>query len=220
MRKKLSFLPLLSAKLWLNCHLYVGLACILLFLIHSRFTLPRGSFEWILAVLFWLVVGSGCYGWLLCNVFPRRMRSHGGEVLYEKIPEARAHLQQQAEELAKQSILLGKERLIADLYRTTLHPFFAKRSIGWKDLCLESQGRVNRLLNSLQEVYRYTTSEEQEILQQFQQLVLSKQALEKQQFYQRSLRYWLFLHIPFTYSLLVCTLLHILLVLAFAGGVQ
>jgi hypothetical protein len=44
--------------------------------------------------------------------------------------------------------------------------------------------------------------------------------LDYHQSLQFTLKIWLFVHLPLTYSLMIFTLLHIVLVLAFSGGAR
>src|ERR1700678_199114 len=43
--KKLPFLPLLSSRIWLRAHSWVGMAAALVFLLHLGWRLPAGPFE-------------------------------------------------------------------------------------------------------------------------------------------------------------------------------
>ena len=52
----------------------------------------------------------------------------------------------------------------------------------------------------------------------FAQLVRQKDGLDYHRALQRALKLWLFVHLPFTYALMLFTLFHIVLVFAFSGG--
>ena len=56
--------------------------------------------------------------------------------------------------------------------------------------------------------------------QKIAQLVRQKDGLDYHQALQLLLRGWLFIHIPLTYSLLIFSLMHLVLVYAFSGGAR
>ena len=112
-RKKLPFLPLGSSESWLQIHIYAGFFTVVLFLIHLNFRLPTGWFEGVLAWLYALVTGSGIVGLFITRVLPRRLATHGGEVIYEKIPALRHGLRTEAETLAFGTKLEAKSPAIA-----------------------------------------------------------------------------------------------------------
>ena len=54
-------------------------------------------------------------------------------------------------------------------------------------------------------------------MKEFEDRVCAKDDLDYQYAMQATLKYWLFLHVPLTYSLLVFILSHMVLVFAFSG---
>ncbi|HVR36873.1 MAG TPA: hypothetical protein VMS21_13580 [Methylomirabilota bacterium] len=216
-RKKLPFLPLGSSEGWLQIHIYAGLFTVILFLIHLNFRVPTGWFEGTLAWLYGLVTGSGIVGLILTRVLPRRLSTRGGEVLHEKIPILRHNLRRQAEELA-----LGagsRSPAIADFYARELHDFFSgSRNFGRH--LLESRRPLNALVSELEELRRYLDEKERGTLEELTRLVRQKDGLDYHHALQTTLKLWLFAHLPLTYSLMLFTLLHIVLVFAFSGGAR
>src|ERR1043165_4151013 len=99
-RKKLPFLPLGTSEAWLQIHIYAGFFTTVLFLIHLNFRVPNGWCEVTLAALFLIVTLSGIGGLFITRIFPRRLSTRGGEVIYEKIPALRHTLRTEAEALA------------------------------------------------------------------------------------------------------------------------
>jgi hypothetical protein len=100
-RKKLPFIPLISSRLWLQIHLYVGLFTGFVFLIHLYWKWPKGVFEFALAALFTAVTASGIAGWWLSRVLPARLTTVGGEVPFDRIPEVLRTIRSQAERLGR-----------------------------------------------------------------------------------------------------------------------
>jgi hypothetical protein len=197
-RKKLPFLPLGNAELWLQIHIYLGLFTALLFFIHLNFHAPRSGFEITLAALFALVTGSG-------------------EVIFEKIPALRHALKTEAESLA-----LGPDApsaLIAEFYARRLAPFFAGPKNFWLHLT-ESRRPLHALLAELDDLRRFATEQERATLEKLAALVRQKDGLDYNRALQLALKLWLFVHIPLTYALLIFTLLHIVLVFGFSGGAR
>ncbi|HUR45608.1 MAG TPA: hypothetical protein VMZ27_06960 [Candidatus Saccharimonadales bacterium] len=216
-RKKLPFLPLGKSETWLQIHIYAGFFTVILFLIHLNFRLPRAWFGNSLALLYLLVTGSGIAGLILSRVVPRRLSTRGGEVIYEKIPALRYGLQQQAEALAVGPE--AKSPALADFYVRKLAVFFTGRQNFWLHL-LESRRPVSALLTELDDLKRYLDDKERPALERLAQLVRQKDGLDYHDALQTSLKLWLFVHLPLTYSLMIFSVLHVALVFAFSGGAR
>ena len=211
------FSPLAKSETWLQIHVYAGFFAVVLFLIHINFRIPTGWFEGALAWLYALVTASGIAGLVLSRVVPRRLTTRGGEVIYEKIPGLRHKLRLQAEALA-----LGAEArspALADFYGQRLVLFFSGSQNFWRHL-LESRRPVNALLLQLEDLRRYLSEPERLKLEQLSQLVRQKDGLDYHYALQTALKLWLFVHLPLTYSLMIFSLVHIVLVFAFSGGVR
>jgi hypothetical protein len=216
-RKKLPFLPLGTSETWLQIHIYGGFFTVLLFAIHLNFRPPHGWFDIVLASLFGIVSVSGIVGLVLTRVLPGRLSTRGGEVIYEKIPALRHDLQQQAEALA-----LGEKDTspaIAEFYARRLADFFSGPKNFWMHL-FESSRPLNDLMAELNDLRRFLKENERATLEKLTQLVRQKDGLDYHLALQSALKLWLFVHIPFTYSLMLFTLAHIVLVFAFSGGAR
>jgi hypothetical protein len=218
-RKKLPFLPLGTSEGWLQFHIYAGFLTVVLFLAHIRFRLPTGWFDTILASLYVLVTGSGIAGLFVTRSIPKRLTTRGGEVLFERIPAVRRGLREQAETLALKSMPEFHSTTIADFYTRHLEDFFN----GPRNLplhLLEVRRPLNLLQNRIADVSRYLNARERETLEKISQLVRQKDGLDYHQALQLLLRGWLFVHIPLTYSLMIFSIAHIVLVYAFSGGAR
>lgn len=218
-RKKLPFLPLGTSEGWLQFHIYAGFLTVVLFLVHVRFHAPSGWFDIVLAILYLLVTLSGIAGLALSRMIPKRLTTRGGEVLFERIPAIRRHLQQQAETLALKTVPEVHSTTIADFYTRHLHDFFD----GPRNLSLhlfEVRRPLNLLQNKITDLNRYLNAQERETLDKISFLVRQKDGLDYHQALQTLMRGWLFVHIPLTYSLMIFSLVHIILVYAFSGGAR
>jgi hypothetical protein len=219
LRKKLPFVPLGTSEGWLQVHIYVGFLSVVLFLAHARFHLPTGWVEGILASLYLMVAGSGIAGLVLSRVLPRRLATRGGEVIYEKIPALRYSLREKAEVLAFGLKGAGGSPAVAQLYAGTLARFFLRPRNFWRHLA-DSRRPLNAILSELDELRRYLNESERGTLQELAQLVTEKDGLDYHHALQTTLRAWLFVHLPLTYSLMLFTVVHMVLVFAFSGGAR
>ncbi|MEY4688773.1 MAG: hypothetical protein RIR76_2796 [Verrucomicrobiota bacterium] len=218
-RKKLPFIPLLSSRLWLQVHLYLGLFTGVVFLLHLRWSWPSGWFEAALAFLFSTVTGSGIVGWWLSRALPPRLTTVGGEVPYDRIPEVVRALREDAERVALGAIPAARTTTLSDFYASRLAGFFAAPANFTAHL-RGSRRPLNRMLAQIGEVRRFVNSEEGKSLDQLADLVRSKDAVDLQRSLQLVLKGWLFVHIPLTYSLLLASVAHIVVVYAFSGGAR
>jgi hypothetical protein len=217
-RKKLPFLPLGTSESWLQFHVYAGYLTVVLFFLHIGLKRPTGWFEGTLAVLYGLVILSGIVGLFISRVFPKRLTTRGGEVIYGLIPTVRRSLKDQAEALALKSIPEVESTTIADFYIKTLRDFFDRPRNLLLHL-LEVRRPLNALLDDINDLARFLNAQERGVMDKIGDLVRQKDALDYQLSLQVTLRLWLFVHIPLTYSLLIFSVVHIVLVYAFLGGI-
>ncbi len=218
-RKKLPFLPIGTSEGWMQFHIYAGLFTVLLFAFHVRFRLPTGGFDTILFVLYIFVTLSGIAGLFISKMVPRRLTTRGGEVLYERIPMIRRSLQEQAETLALKSVPDARSTTLADFYLRHLKSFFDSSQNFWLHL-FENRGPVHSLLNKIGDLNRFLNEQERATANKLADLVRQKDGLDYQRTLQITMKAWLFVHIPFTYSLLIFSIIHIVLMFAFSGGAK
>jgi len=218
-RKKLPFLPLGSSETWLQIHIYGGWFSFVLFAVHLGFRIPDGWFETTLAIIYLSVFISGVVGLILSRVLPSRLTTRGGEIIFERIPAARRRLRDQAEAIALEAIPASSSAMLAEFYAKRLRGFFERRPTYWAHL-LGDRRSVNALLNEIAHLKGFLSPQEHEALKKITQLVEEKDILDYHHVAQLTLKLWLFIHIPFTYSLLLLTLTHIFLVYSFTGRPQ
>ncbi|MBI3876934.1 MAG: hypothetical protein HY300_13440, partial [Verrucomicrobia bacterium] len=82
----------------------------------------------------------------------------------------------------------------------------------------EVSSPLNRLLHRINELNRFLNAKECALMDEVVVLVRQKDGLDYHYSLQLALKLWLFVHIPLTYSLLLFTLMHVVLVFAFSGG--
>ncbi len=218
-RKKLPFLPLLRAATWTQFHIYAGWFSIFLFLLHTGLRWPDGLFESLLASVFTLVALSGVFGLYLSRTLPARLTHHGENVIYERIPALRSKLQRDVEALVLKSVEDTKSCTIADFYATRLKSYF-DRPRNFFYYLTRGQAPLKNILSEIRLLERYTNEREHAILAELTECLQAKENLDFQLAGQGLLKYWLFVHIPLTASLLLLGAFHGLLVFYFAGGLR
>ena len=220
-RKKFPFLPLLTSAAWLQFHVYIGLLCIILFALHIGWRVPDGVLEGILVFLFVVVAGSGVAGLVLSRTIPARLTTRSEEVIMERIPVYLKQLREEADRLVEQARMVSDttERgdTLSDFYAMRLVAFFYQPSNFWWHLLQSNRPRY-MLLRELQALDRYLNNEEKAIAQTLTDLIRDKDDLDYQYAHQAVLKYWLFIHVPMTYSLLIFSLAHGMLAHAYGGG--
>ena len=219
LRKKVPFVPLGSASGWLQLHIYAGLLSGFIFGCHIGWRVTDGVFESVLGVLYLTVFLSGCLGLVISRSFARRLTTCGDEVLFERIVVKRRILQGEVEQLVLQCVSETGSGAVADFYRDRLRPYFARARNLWHHL-LQSNRPRHALLNEMQGFDRYLNDAERQAIKEIAQRVEAKDNLDYQYALQATLKYWLFVHVPLTYALLVLAVFHLLLVHSFAGGIS
>jgi hypothetical protein len=218
-RKKLPFLPAGSAESWLQFHIYVGFFTAALFFIHISYHWPRGWFNAVLGALYALVMLSGIIGLVWTRSYPKRLTTRGGEVLFERIPGIRRSLQEEAEAMALKSVAEAQSTTIANFYTEHLVDFFSGPQNCWLHL-VEVRSPLNDLLTKIGNLNRFLNEQERTVTVRLAELVRQKDGLDYEYALQSTLKGWLFVHIPLTYSLLLFTLAHLVIVYAFSGGAR
>ena len=219
LRKKLPFLPLGTSEGWLQRHVYIGWATLLVFVLHVGGRWPGGWFEGTLAGLYAVVFLSGVAGLALTRTYPRRLTTRGGEVIYERIPALRRLLREQAETLALNAVADIGSATVPDFYVRLLKDFFEARPRWWRQIAGDRRA-LNQLLGEMGDLQRYLNPRELQTWRKMEELVRQKDGLDYHDAAQFLLKGWLFVHVPFTYSLLLFIVAHIVLVYAFSGGAR
>jgi len=216
LRKKLPFLRLARASAWLQLHTYLGLAVIPLFLFHVGFCWPTGGLEILITWLFLVVVISGLFGLMITRILPPRLARRGEEVIFERIPAFRRQINAEAEAIALDSVASTKSKVIVDFYALYLRPFFSEARGFWSHV-VRPRDHSGALLAEMGELETCLGSEERVVLEALRERVRIKDDLDFHYANQALLKYWFFVHIPFTYSLMMLVLLHVIVVYAFGA---
>jgi hypothetical protein len=218
-RKKLPFLPLGAGAAWMQFHAYAGVLAMLVFGVHVDWTVPNGTLEGTLGILFVLVAVSGLLGLAISRFFPVRLTTRGEAILFERIPVLRRRLHEEVEELVLQCAREVQTTTISDFYSERLADFLSRPRHFVYHLA-DSARAYQNLEREMWALERYLNLEERAVLEKIHECVRLKDDLDYQWTQQLALRSWLFFHIPMTYSLMIVAGLHILLALGFAGELR
>ncbi|MFP6765211.1 MAG: hypothetical protein VB858_16400, partial [Planctomycetaceae bacterium] len=218
-RKRLTFIPLGWSALWLQFHIYIGLLSSVLFAVHVDFRIPDGLFEVCLTGAYLSVFVSGVTGLILSRIIPPRLASRGEEVIFERIPVFVRQIREKVEALVLQCISKVGTTAVPDFYTDRLRWYIERPRNYWSHL-VHSNRPLHRLLTDIRAQQRYLGEAEIGLVKQIEDQVLIKNDLDYHHAMQKTLKAWLFFHIPLTYGLLVLVIYHVALVYAVAGGIQ
>jgi hypothetical protein len=207
-RKKLPFLPLLTAHTWLQAHIYFGWLAVIVFFLHTGGRVPDGRLETLLALVFVGVAASGAFGLWISRRLPSSMVRSGESLVFERIPALRHRLHADVKQLVHRAEVETQSTTLADFYVRELSGYFEHVPGVFAPLAghdIVHHG-VSRELTVLR---RYLDKREIGFADQIVDLVETKRNLDFQFASQRLLKLWLFAHIPLTYGLLVFTAAHV-----------
>lgn len=203
-RKKMPFFPTLTSAGWMQIHIYGGIFAGIGFLFHVGFRLPNGGLEIALALLFWIVIVSGVLGLVITRMVPKRLRTRGQPILFERHPAVLRRVRQDIARLATETT---DSPTLSEFYARRLVHFLAAPRNFWWHLANSHRPRV-LLLRELEAQRRYLNDEEDAIRAEIEELIVTKSDLDYHYAHQATLKYWLFVHIPLTYSLLIVAVVH------------
>lgn len=214
-RKKLPFLPLLSASAWLQAHIYLGWLGCFVFALHTGARWPDGRLEVMLGLVFTLVAASGAFGLWLSRWLPPRLVRSGESLVYERIPSLRHQLAGEVRELIRRAEVETQSSTLPDLYLRVLHPYFLRVPPLLAPLIGDARA-AHHVRQELESARRYLNPAEQALAVELGTLVDAKRNLDTQLAGQRLLKLWLFVHLPLTYGMLVLIAAHVWIALEYS----
>ena len=216
LRKQLAMLPLGASAAWLQCHIYEGLLSAPVFLLHTGARWPGGGIEVVTAVLFLTVFCTGILGLFLTRMIPPRLTDRGEEVIRERIPVFIRILREEAEASVAGAKNAAPSEVLSDVYLNHLHSFF-QRPKNFVSHVFHSTKPRTALLNALDDTRRFLNTQHEQTMEQLAACVRRKDDLDYQYAMQSLLKYWLFLHVPLTWGLVVFTCSHVVTAMAFTS---
>lgn len=214
-RKRVSTLPLGRVAHWLQLHIYLGLFCIFVFLMHIDWSLPTGWFEIALATSFVGTVFSGLLGLYWTRTLPTQLTRLGDEVIYDRITGFVSNLRAEAEQTVLEAVEVSGSSALADFYQRTAYNYFVAPNFQWPRLYrdyFENQ-KVNRALAVSK---RFMATEELPFADRLDEIIKQKNLLDAHYTWQGVLRYWLIIHLAFSLALVPLICLHVVLAYNFA----
>ena len=197
-----------ATRIYLEVHLWVGALFLLLFLLHTDFSLPGSLLLFLLWALSLWVVITGAIGIMLQRTLPKLLQPAAAfEVNLLRVPELLGELRTRAEGIAAKAdprVKLWYEQQIAGdmatprMVTAVLMPGtrMARRTDGGVDL-----------------LRRTLTAEDVVSLESIRELQATKHEIDVQYTLQRILRGWLYSHLPVAIALLGLVVLHVFFIL-------
>ncbi len=203
-RRRLLGFPFGNAQRWIQFHIYGGCLACLFVLIHEGFRWPSGTMGWLLLLLSFWAAASGLVGVWLQKWIPALVSSGlQVELLFERIPELLANLQQEAERLVG-----GSSEMLERFYSEDVRPALAGVHPSWNYLLDVRSGRDRRLA-PFGRLTPFLVTEERQRLDDLKAIFTEKLELDAQYSLQRILRLWSVIHVPASVLLVGLMLFHI-----------
>ena len=203
-RKRLPFLPLGRASTWLMLHLATGCVSGFMFLDHTGYRFPTGTFEILLWSGYAVLLLSGFGGWILMRQIPQPLHDSQDTLLQARIPQELAQIRDEADQQMKRLSETGSDSSFEKVYLELIRPFIFQGP----GLLPEQQYSIRFNPANID-----SNSSQEQILE----LVAKKARLDRQQRLHLWMRGWLLIHLPLTGAMLLIILLHVLLVISHAA---
>jgi hypothetical protein len=192
------------SRTWLLVHVYGGGIFLLLVFMHSGFAMPRGPLNTLLWVLSIWVSASGAVLVLLQKWIPRMLSSGlSMEAVFERIPSLVEEMRLEAE-----AIEATASEPVRRLYERSMAPAMRKvapRAIYFLDIT----GGIGSKLREWDYVSSILSEQERPRLDRLRTLYRSKTELDAQYTLQRTLRWWLYTHVPASVVLVGAVAIHL-----------
>lgn len=217
LRKKLPGLPLGSSSAWLQMHIYIALLSIFMLGVHISWRWPNGALETVLFAVYAGTCASGVMGLYLTRTLPRKLNATKEQPFFESIPSLLAALKQEARDLVVAAAAVRGGETLANFYDDDGAKFLElPRGLGYYVYPTAEYRR--QLLRKLADLSRYLSPEGREYQSRLAACIQRKDDLDFHHATQGMLKMWLFVHIPLTYTLLLLTGAHGVLVHVYRGS--
>ena len=179
--------------------------------LHTRNLWPIGSYEQLLAVLFYATVLTGVFGYLIQRFYPNRLTQTGMEIIYERIPREISELRQRAEELVLECTEKTGSETLGRHYVDSLAWYFRQARF-FRNHIVGSQRGAHWLRQQDSTVRRYLSDDEKVYLDELTALAEYKNGVDIHYALQGIMKRWLLFHVPLTMGLLAMVVWHLLIV--------
>lgn len=196
--------PFLTAKNWIQAHVYLGVLAMLAVVLHAGFSWPHGGFGWWLFLLSLWTTATGLLGVGLQKWIPAALAEGlRVEALYERIPELVAKLVAETDRLME-----GAGDVLERFYRGEVRETMGRVRPSWSYL-MDVRGGRDRALEPFRRMAQFVDAEEKERLEGLTNLYTEKMELDAHYSLQRILRAWIVLHAPPAGLLMALLLVHV-----------
>lgn len=237
-RKKYRTLRVGKVYWWLQGHVWFGLLAFPMIVYHAglREGLWGGFLPWALMILFLLIEISGIFGLIMQNVLPSKLlRDVQYETIFEQIDHVVDRLKGEADQkvsaavglqeqqpfdveavpagavaTATASQTLASHKKLSDFHRTVIQPFLVSR--------FDASSPLAKVTTSTQVFDRLrleTPLALHDAINDLQSITDERRQLNRQRQIHYWLHGWLWVHIPLSAALLILTVVHIFVALAY-----
>ena len=207
LRRRIPILPLGSASVWTQIHIYTGLFATAVYVMHVPSLIGAGIFECGLSIVFWIVSVSGFYGIYASRTLPIRLTAVEGQYRFDRMTWHRNQISDTAQQLLDEVSEKSSLRVLALYYTKYLKPYFHQRP-SFAYVLVPRGSRRRTLLTGLKELDRYLEDDGRQTAGRFAALVRRRDDLDYQFALQLRLRLWLIVHGAFSLTLLIGASLH------------
>ena len=217
-RKKVRVWRIGSAQTWLRAHIWLGLLCLPLLVLHSGLRLG-GTLSTVLMVLLVIVIVSGIGGLILQNMLPRRaLEAMPAETVYSQMDYLVGQLLAEAERLVSKTCGIKAEDLtpiaegeaLALFYREQVAPFLRQGTTGNSPLC-----NASRAAELFQNCKMQLPPAAHEALAALESFCEQRRQWDSQVHLHFWLHSWLWVHFPLSVALLVLMVAHVVVSLRY-----
>lgn len=196
--------PLLTAKNWIQVHIYLGVVALLAVFIHAGFTWPHGTMGWALFLLSAWTTLSGLAGVWLQKWIPSALAEGlRVEALYERIPDLVRQLTTEAD-----ALMSDASDVLDRFYRTDVRPSLAKLRPA-RSFLLDVRSGRERALEPFRNIARFVEAGEKEKVEDLTNIYTEKLELDAHYSLQGILRSWLMFHVPPAGLLMALLAIHV-----------
>ncbi|MBF0275343.1 MAG: hypothetical protein HQK84_08955 [Nitrospinae bacterium] len=203
-RKKLFRYKLGTMQNWLQGHIYIGVICLIINLMHSGASFG-GHFSAFFSVLFFLVIVSGIVGSLIYVNVPLSITKYGKNVM--TLDDLTSELQQHLKKADK--IAEHTSESFKDMYKKSLRPCLSKTSTNWGYLFLIESELLIKRQNLIEDLRAKVSSEDIYDLDAIGEIMETREKIAYRLMKTNLLQKWLLIHIPLSFLMLVLLIIHI-----------
>jgi hypothetical protein len=199
-----------SSQKWLQAHLYIGILCVILILMHSSppFT---GSLSIALLVLFLLVIISGIVGSLIYSIIPLQLTKYGREVKTKD--EIMMSIQNYIETADR--LVLDTSEDFKKMYHKNIRPLIRSKKTNWEYMFLKETEIIMSRMKMIERCRKKLMRQDMYELDMLSSLLVEKEKLSFMLMKINLHGIWLNFHLPLSSALIMATLIHIWSILYF-----